>query len=125
MKYNLHNLTDCIFQRNDTFHNFLKPYQNLTDLPPKIQSKQFDWNEKDQGNILSSFFWLHWLTQIPGGLLATKYGTKKVYGITNFLGAVCCFAIPFCAYQSVFYLILIRAVQGLIGVSVFIHLSQE
>lgn len=82
-------------------------------------SNKFDWNEKEQGNILGSFFWLHWLTQIPGGILAAKYGTKKVYGLANFVGSLCCFAIPYSAYQSVFHLILLRVAQGLVCVSIF------
>lgn len=98
-------------ERNDTIN------RTVYIPPPLIEYRQFDWNEKEQGSILGSFFWLHWVTQIPGGILAAKYGTKKVYGITNFLGAVCSFAIPFCADQNSLYLIIIRTMQGFICVS--------
>lgn len=96
--------------------------ENLTHTVRKTSqttaSDKFNWNEREQGNVLGSFFWFHWLTQIPGGFLATKYGTKKVYGITNFLGVVCCFLIPYCAYKGPIFVIIIRALQGLICVSI-------
>ncbi|XP_060519538.1 sialin-like isoform X2 [Cylas formicarius] len=75
---------------------------------------KFDWNEKVQGYVLGSFFWLHWVTQVPGGILAGKYGTKLVFGLSNFGGVVLCFAIPYCAWLGHTSLILLRLVQGLI-----------
>jgi hypothetical protein len=36
-----------------------------------VQSR-FDWDEKQQGLILASFFWFFWATQVPGGLLAQR-----------------------------------------------------
>ncbi|KAL9702381.1 hypothetical protein quinque_005899 [Culex quinquefasciatus] len=46
----------------------------------------FEWNEYEQGLVLGAFFWLHWVTQIPGGVLARKYGTK--------MGVICGVAWP-------------------------------
>lgn len=83
----------------------------------KFDSYKFDWNEKEQGSILGSFFWLHWVTQIPGGLLASRYGAKLVFGLSNFTGVLCCFFIPFCAYKGAGFLIFIRVIQGLLTVS--------
>lgn len=82
-------------------------------------SKKFAWDEKKQSLILGAYFWLHWLTQIPGGILAQKYGTKKIYGLSNFSGALFCFIIPFSAYLGHHYLILVRVVQGLLTVREF------
>ncbi|KAJ8981707.1 hypothetical protein NQ317_017751 [Molorchus minor] len=80
----------------------------------KFESRKFDWNEKEQGSILGSFFWVHWATQIPGGLLASRYGTKLVFGLSNFTGALCTFAMPFLANMGSAYLIAIRVFQGLL-----------
>lgn len=72
----------------------------------------FHWNEKQQGALLGSFFWAHWTLQIPGGILATKYGTKLVFGWSNGIGVFCCFLIPIVSYWSYTGLIILRVFQG-------------
>ncbi|XP_057661468.1 sialin-like [Diorhabda carinulata] len=99
-------------------HNYTLPfYLNATALP-KLENitssteEYFDWDEKEVGYILASFFWVHWITQIPGGILATKYGTKFVFGVSNFIGVVVNFVIPWFARKGAIYLILLRSIQG-------------
>ncbi|EDW32036.1 GL10654 [Drosophila persimilis] len=72
----------------------------------------FHWNEKQQGALLGSFFWAHWTLQIPGGILATKYGTKLIFGWSNGIGVFCCFLIPIVSYWSYTGLICLRVFQG-------------
>ncbi|KAE8747675.1 hypothetical protein FOCC_FOCC005654 [Frankliniella occidentalis] len=45
----------------------------------------FDWDERQQGLVLGAFFWLHWAMQVPGGVLARRYGTKLVFGLANLI----------------------------------------
>lgn len=54
--------------------------------------------------------------QIPGGILAQKYGTKTVFGLSNGLAALLSFTIPVSAKMSYKYLIIIRLIQGFIAV---------
>nr|XP_022918574.1 sialin [Onthophagus taurus] len=89
------------------------------DVKPKIefdsvQPDMFVWDEYIQGLILGAYFWLHWTTQIPGGLLAQKYGTKLVFGLSNFIGVLICFMIPFFSNLGYQYLITLRIIQGFI-----------
>ncbi|XP_046451173.1 putative inorganic phosphate cotransporter [Daphnia pulex] len=42
---------------------------------------EFDWDGETQGLILGAFFWGYMVTQIPGGILAEKYGGKYVLGL--------------------------------------------
>ncbi|XP_022173212.1 putative inorganic phosphate cotransporter isoform X1 [Myzus persicae] len=42
---------------------------------------EFDWDEKTQGLVLSSFFWGYVVTQMPGGMLADTYGGKATLGL--------------------------------------------
>lgn len=99
--------------RNTTFRD--KHHSPFTNVGPGIRdNSKFDWNEKVQGHVLGSFFWLHWTTQIPGGLLAGKYGTKLVFGLSNFAGVVFCFAIPFFAKLGSTHLMVLRLVQGIL-----------
>lgn len=39
-----------------------------------IQERYFEWNSRDQGLVLSSFFYGYILTQFLGGLLGAKIG---------------------------------------------------
>ncbi|KAK9745456.1 Major Facilitator Superfamily [Popillia japonica] len=90
---------------------------NLNDdsiVQVKREFEGFEWNEVHQGVIIGAYFWFHWLTQIPGGILAQKYGTKLVFGAANFAGVVFSFFIPVASYQGYEWLVFVRAVQGLL-----------
>lgn len=80
----------------------------------------FQWDEQQQGAMLGSYFWLHWVMQIPGGILARRYGTKLVFGVANLVGCVMCLAMPMIAYLDYRWLIGIRVAQGLICVGYFL-----
>jgi len=53
--------------------------------------------------------------QIPGGLLAQKFGAKSIFGFSNGLVALLTCAIPLSAKFDFNVLILIRVIQGLIA----------
>ncbi|KAM8711619.1 hypothetical protein ACLKA7_012174 [Drosophila subpalustris] len=74
----------------------------------------FHWNEREQSNLLGSFFWVHWVLQLPGGILARKYGTKLVFGLANGIGVFCCFLIPIVSYWSYGALLCLRVFQGFV-----------
>ncbi|XP_048508424.1 putative inorganic phosphate cotransporter isoform X2 [Athalia rosae] len=48
----------------------------------------YDWDEYTQGIILSSFFWGYIITQLPGGILADKFGGKYTLGLGIFSTAI-------------------------------------
>ncbi|XP_055629217.1 sialin [Toxorhynchites rutilus septentrionalis] len=79
-----------------------------------ISEKGFEWDEYQQGLILGAFFWIHWITQVPGGVLARKYGTKMVFGVANAIGCWLCFLMPLASYVDYRVLIFLRVIQGLI-----------
>ena len=45
-----------------------------------LQEGSYEWSESLQGVILGSFFYGYIVSQIPGGILAEKFGGKKLYG---------------------------------------------
>lgn len=75
------------------------------------------WNEVQTNKILGAYFWVHWVSQIPGGILSKRYGTKLVFGGANFVVAVCSFLIPAAAFWGVKMLITLRIIQGFLAVS--------
>ncbi|XP_069705476.1 sialin-like [Periplaneta americana] len=76
---------------------------------------RFLWDEKQQGLVLGAFFWLFWLTQVPGGMLAQRYGTKLIFGLSNAVPCVMACLIPLCARIDYRVLVFLRVLQGLIA----------
>lgn len=79
--------------------------------------EQFDWNERTQGLILSSFFCGYVLTQLPGGRLADLYGSKWFFGIGVLGTSVLTLTSPFAAHLHYTVFIANRALQGVFQVS--------
>ncbi|XP_024938191.1 putative inorganic phosphate cotransporter isoform X2 [Cephus cinctus] len=76
---------------------------------------RFHWNEYQQGLALSGYYWLHWLTQLPGGILARRYGTKFVFGMANIMTAMLGFLSPAAAKYDINALLFIRIIQGFVA----------
>ena len=69
------------------------------------------------GIILSSFFYGYLITQIPGGVLATKYGGKFVFGLGILCTALFTIITPFAARAGVGVFIAVRVLEGIGEVS--------
>ncbi|XP_061389143.1 sialin-like [Musca vetustissima] len=93
-------------------HGYLKNDAASHEIPH--EQIRFNWDEYQQGLVLGSFFWAHWVTQIPGGILAKKYGTKLVFGLANAIGCWMCFLIPYVSHWDYRALIILRVLQGLV-----------
>lgn len=57
---------------------------------------RYDWSQKQQGIILSSFYWGYIITQLPGGVLAQRFGGKHVLTLGLFFTAICTMLTPLC-----------------------------
>lgn len=63
----------------------------------KLQDgSRYDWSQKQQGIILSSFYWGYIITQLPGGVLAQRFGGKHVLTLGLFFTAICTMLTPLC-----------------------------
>lgn len=58
---------------------------------------------------------MHWASQLPGGILASKYGTKFIFGFANFFACVLCLFMPLACYLNYRWMVGLRLVQGLIA----------
>ncbi|XP_054267712.1 vesicular glutamate transporter 2-like [Macrosteles quadrilineatus] len=92
----------------------IDPDINGTSVFKLEEDRGFPWDETIQNKILGAFFWFHWVTQIPGGVLARKYGTKAIFGLSNFSCCLLNLLIPACAYWDYKLLVANRVIQGLI-----------
>lgn len=66
---------------------------------------------------MGAYFWGYLITQIPGGLLAEKWGSRQVIGWTGVLSAVLTALTPFSASLHYSVVISIRFVLGFINVN--------
>nr|CAD7573238.1 unnamed protein product [Timema californicum] len=82
-----------------------------------FKGPEFDWDSKTQGLLLSSFFFGYICTQILGGLLASRVGGNKVYGIGIAATSILTIVMPAVTYfpdhAVIPMIILVRVVEGL------------
>ncbi|XP_014220023.1 sialin-like [Copidosoma floridanum] len=111
--------SECTGPRNGSAIGAVRHVDHNITASSEASGKSFDdryhWNEYQQGLALGAYYWLHWVLQLPGGLLARKYGTKMVFGLGNLLVALTGFLIPLAAHYSLNALICLRVIQGLIA----------
>ena len=100
-------------RKNDTNIGTQCPIPNTTHDDPDIGGGDFDWNSKEQGLILGSFFYGYVVTQIPGGFLSEKYGGKWFYGLGTLCTAILTLLTPLAAKIGVWCFVLCRILEGL------------
>ena len=86
----------------------IQPHTNLVN-----GGGSFDWESKEQGLILGSFFYGYVATQIPGGFLAEKYGGKWFFGLGILCTAVFTLLTPLAAEMGVALFVVCRVLEGL------------
>ncbi|CAH1779165.1 unnamed protein product [Owenia fusiformis] len=78
-----------------------------------LEMAEFEWSRITQGWVLSSFFFGYMATQLIGGTLAGRLGTKLVFGVGIAIAAVCSLFCPLAARTDVNLLIALRVIIGL------------
>lgn len=73
----------------------------------------FDWDSKQQGVALSSFFYGYIVTQLPGGIFSKKYPAHHVFGTAIGICSILTLILPFIAFK-LYALVSVRVVQGLV-----------
>ncbi|XP_054654024.1 sialin isoform X2 [Dunckerocampus dactyliophorus] len=73
----------------------------------------YDWDTETQGWILGSFFYGYIFTQVPGGYLAGRFGSKWLLGFGILVTVVFTLLTPVVADLGASYLIGIRILEGI------------
>jgi len=80
------------------------------------------WQKNIQGHILGAFFYGYLISQVPGGILAERYGGKWVLAAFVCLSTVSTLLTPVAARLSFVPLIVLRICCGIGSVSHIDHL---
>lgn len=88
--------------------------QNGTDI---ITNDKFNWSKKDQGLLLSAYFYGYIFPNLLGGFLSEKFGGRKVIFVGMFLSAIVTGLSPFAANDNFIFMFGARLVLGVLGVS--------
>ena len=83
---------------------------------PIIQDEGYDWDESQQGLILSSYYWGYMVSQIPAGRTAERFSAKWVIFTAVFLNIIGTLLTPVIAEYTV-VLMVFRCIEGIGGVS--------
>ncbi|KAK4008499.1 hypothetical protein OUZ56_013635 [Daphnia magna] len=75
--------------------------------------QDFPWSSKEQGLLLSSFFYGYITTQLLGGWLAPKMGAGKLYGLGILTTAILTLLTPLIANIGLAPLVAIRILEGI------------
>ncbi|KAG5677147.1 hypothetical protein PVAND_006929 [Polypedilum vanderplanki] len=73
----------------------------------------FNWNSKEKGYALSSFYYGYLCTQIIGGVIAQKTGGSILFGCGIGVTAIMTLLTPLAANLSLYALIGVRVIEGL------------
>ncbi|KAJ9584070.1 hypothetical protein L9F63_021587, partial [Diploptera punctata] len=86
---------------------------SLCDILSRLEEGEFDWDATTQSTILGSFYWCYILSQVVGGVLTQYFGTKTVFGVSQFITAICSLLIPSAAPLHYGAVIALRSIQGI------------
>uniref|UniRef100_A0A336JZS7 CSON009539 protein n=1 Tax=Culicoides sonorensis TaxID=179676 RepID=A0A336JZS7_CULSO len=73
---------------------------------------EFDWSTYVQSMIISVFYWWYVVSQVVGGVATQYFGTKNVFGWSQFATAASSLLIPLAADTNYVLVIILRSIQG-------------
>ncbi|XP_049809313.1 putative inorganic phosphate cotransporter [Schistocerca nitens] len=81
--------------------------------PGTSDTGEFLWDEERQGYMLAGFFYGYALGQLPGGILAERFGGKLVFGLGTFLTGILTIVSPFAVWLQEDLFFVVRLLEGL------------
>jgi len=79
----------------------------------------FIWDKATQGHILGSYFYGYLVSQVPGGLLAEKFGGKWVFVVSMVMSTAATLLSPIGANTHFAFFIILRVLAGIGSGAVF------
>eukprot|EP00040_Diaphanoeca_grandis_P025492 m.141262 g.141262 ORF g.141262 m.141262 type:complete len:489 (-) comp30172_c0_seq1:131-1597(-) len=80
---------------------------------------KFNWNNEEKGEVLGSFFYGYVILQVPGGLVASRFGGKIVLVVAMFGTCLTTAMVPWVVTKNTLALRILRITCGLFQSSVY------
>lgn len=78
-----------------------------------LKSILVDWNEKETAVVFGAFYWCYWITELPGGMLAERFGARRVMGFAVLIAGAANVIFPLACDIHFILAAALRAIQGL------------
>ncbi|XP_055704445.1 sialin-like [Phlebotomus papatasi] len=78
-----------------------------------VEQAEFDWDSKQQGLVLSSFFYGYIWTPVIGGIIASKIGGHYLFAMGIGVTALLTLLTPLAAGLDIYVLVAVRIIEGL------------
>ncbi|XP_055704446.1 sialin-like [Phlebotomus papatasi] len=78
-----------------------------------VEQAEFDWDSKQQGLVLSSFFYGYIWTPVIGGIIASKIGGHYLFGMGIGVTAFLTLLTPLAAGLNIYVLVAVRIIEGI------------
>ncbi|XP_044726850.1 sialin-like isoform X2 [Chrysoperla carnea] len=89
-------------------------YKNITVINNSTNDEnKLYWEKNYIGILQGSFYWCFWITELPGAILAQRFGGRKILGTSIFIAAITNFIFPTAAKTHPLLASVVRALQGL------------
>lgn len=102
-------LSPPVSSGNGTESLIVDPFHGLID-------DSFNWSKKDQGLLLSAYFYGYIFPNLLGGFLSEKFGGRRVIFIGMFISAIVTGLSPLTASDNFMFMFGARLVLGVLGV---------
>ena len=79
-----------------------------------VAPSEFHWSPETIGYVDASFFWGYIITQLPGGFLASRFPSNRLFGTAIFLSSCLNLLIPAATKLDSKAVIVVRVLQGLV-----------
>ncbi|XP_046549690.1 uncharacterized transporter slc-17.2-like [Haliotis rubra] len=100
------------YETSDSYCPTGKILSWITSDADEFEMGEFEWSKETQGIVLGSLFWGYLCLQIPCGLLAERFGPRKVIGIGLILCSASTLLSPVAARTNVYILVALRILTG-------------
>ncbi|XP_071109026.1 uncharacterized transporter slc-17.2-like [Haliotis cracherodii] len=107
----------CMVNATDSSINITEPTE------PAPETAEFYWSKTEQAGLLSSYFYGYFMTQVPSGILANKFGGKNVMFVGMLIGSISSLLLPIGARTSIYMAYVLRVLLG-VSQAVYFPASQ-
>ncbi|KAF5270540.1 hypothetical protein FQR65_LT05438 [Abscondita terminalis] len=73
-----------------------------------------DWSFDNQFYVLNSYYWTYTIANLFGGVLAQKFGTKKMFGWSLLISSICIVSIPFASNIHYIIVVVVQSIHGFV-----------